>query len=428
MKNVIQIFNELKLESSKGGKEMIIKSNLDNPLFVECMQFLLDPFVLTGISSKKAEKTIYAPTSNLDDLSALMNYFKVNNTGRDADIGVLRNFVTRFETFEEVDFVYGLITKSIKLGVDTLWNKTVPKDMKIPEFSLLLAKSYNDHKDKVKGEFVITTKLDGLRLLIVKENGKCRSYSRTGKEYTGLNEVESEIENIDYLDNYVFDGELLSTAEGNTNEVFAETMKNARTKNKDKKNLVFHVFDFMPLDEFKQGKSKKKAVQRKKELSQLMNDINFKHLQEVKPLYIGSDKSQIEVWKQYAMENEWEGVMVSLDAPYECKRSSTLLKVKPFLDCDAKVVGILEGEGRNVGRLGAITIQFEHLGNVWECKCGSGFSDSERELYWKHPELIVGKICVIQYFEISKNEDGGHSLRFPTWKNRITDKTEISMN
>jgi len=98
-------------------------------------------------------------------------------------------------------------------------------------------------------------------------------------------------------------------------------------------------------------------------------------------------------------------------------------------DADVRCLGTIEGTGKNVGKLGSITIQFEHEGKAYKCNCGSGFSDEERSRYWKQPELIVGHIVTVGYFEVSKNAGGDFGLRFPTWKSIIRhDKTEISMN
>ena len=61
------------------------------------------------------------------------------------------------------------------------------------------------------------------------------------------------------------------------------------------------------------------------------------------------------------------------------------------------------------------------------CECGSGFTDEERLNYWEHPELIMGKVVELKYFEVTQNDKDKtkYSLRFPTWQHRIrTDKDE----
>ncbi len=47
---------------------------------------------------------------------------------------------------------------------------------------------------------------------------------------------------------------------------------------------------------------------------------------------------------------------------------------------------------------------------------GSGFDQEQRRLYFKNPELIIGKTITVQYFEETLNQDGCHSLRFPVIK------------
>ncbi len=98
-------------------------------------------------------------------------------------------------------------------------------------------------------------------------------------------------------------------------------------------------------------------------------------------------------------------------------------------DADLKVVDVYDGTGKNKGKLGGIIVEFIYEGNTYQCECGSGFTDDERIKYWSNPNEIIGKIATIQFFEISKNDNGGYGLRFPVWTHRIRDdKTEISMN
>jgi DNA ligase-1 len=49
-------------------------------------------------------------------------------------------------------------------------------------------------------------------------------------------------------------------------------------------------------------------------------------------------------------------------------------------------------------------------------RVGSGFSIEQRKEFYQDPNKILGKIIEVQYFEETKNQDGGLSLRFPTFK------------
>ena len=55
-----------------------------------------------------------------------------------------------------------------------------------------------------------------------------------------------------------------------------------------------------------------------------------------------------------------------------------------------------------------------HRGN--EVGVGSGWSQEQRIRYEANPNELIGKTITVQYFEETKNQDGGLSLRFPTVK------------
>ena len=71
-----------------------------------------------------------------------------------------------------------------------------------------------------------------------------------------------------------------------------------------------------------------------------------------------------------------EGLMIRKPGSlYEVGRSHTILKVKPFKDADAVVVGHEPGKGRHKGRLGGLVLR---LPDGKEFNVGTGLSDDER--------------------------------------------------
>lgn len=426
MQEVLNIINQIASTSSRNEKEAILKKYQDNKLLKDIFYFVFNPYILTGLSTKKINKITKEEGSKYYNFDEIKDYILKHNTGTDYDIATVQNFIKN-QSEELHDFYTKVFTKDLKIGVtaDTL-NKVYGNF--IPVFNVMLAKKFEEHKHKIKGNFVITKKLDGNRIVVIKDNGIVKSFTRQGNQYEGLEEIESTILSLP-LDNIVFDGELIADTLGSTHEVYTETTSKARSKGSNKTGLIFHIFDMLSLEDFQKGVSKDNCVSRKENLSALFNSYDLPHCKEVVPIYIGSDLAQVNVWMQYAIEQEWEGLMVNMDTPYVCKRTDTILKVKVFNDADVRVLNVVEGTGKNEGKLGSITIQFEHENQLYECNCGSGFSDEERDLYWKHPELITGKIITIGYFEISKNQEGNYGLRFPTWKGIIRkDKNEISMH
>lgn len=72
-----------------------------------------------------------------------------------------------------------------------------------------------------------------------------------------------------------------------------------------------------------------------------------------------------------------EGLMLHrADAPYLTGRSDVLLKLKPWLDAEGRVLAHLPGKGRHAGRTGALLLE---LADGRRLRVGSGLSDAERQ-------------------------------------------------
>ncbi len=99
-----------------------------------------------------------------------------------------------------------------------------------------------------------------------------------------------------------------------------------------------------------------------------------------------------------------EGLMLRKpQSHYERTRSSTLLKVKKFLDAEVTVTDYEAGKGRHKGRVGALWVK---LGNGKECKVGTGLKDKDRD-----SPPAKGTVITVKYQEMTP--DG--LLRFPVY-------------
>jgi DNA ligase-1 len=63
-------------------------------------------------------------------------------------------------------------------------------------------------------------------------------------------------------------------------------------------------------------------------------------------------------------------------ASYSSGRNDDLLKLKPYLDREARVVAHLPGAGRNAGRLGALLVEDDDRRRF---RIGTGFTDAQRD-------------------------------------------------
>lgn len=428
MVEVIKLFKQIQETSSLNDKKAIITANKDNELFKECLKFLLDGNVTTGIAEKKYDTVkVITPDWIHNDVNQefkeLLNYIKQHNTGREDDIIQAKAWCYDFD--EDIKkFIKGMITKSIKLGADAkLVNKCIPG--LIPTFDVMLGTPIDKIKLKGNEWISISRKLNGTRCAFVGD--KCMT--RQGKEYKGLDHIIRDLHSLG-LKNCFVDGELLYKNEENLSdsEAFQKGTGIAMSKDNDKSSLKLVIFDVFPLEEFWNGKSKESYYERKQMLLEIKEDIELfdevKNVEVVQMCYEGVDHSQILKWLDYAEENDWEGIILNLDTPYECKRTKNLIKVKKFFSADLKCIGIEEGAGRNKGTLGALICDYK--GN--NVNVGTGFSDKDRKQIWQHPEDIIGKIISVKYKEETKNKDGGISIQFPVFESVRFDKNDPSYN
>ncbi len=96
------------------------------------------------------------------------------------------------------------------------------------------------------------------------------------------------------------------------------------------------------------------------------------------------------------VRNGAEGLMLHLaNAPYVTGRSDTLLKLKPLLDTEAKVIEHVPGRGKYQGMMGALRVE---MPDGRRFNIGTGFSDSVR----KNPPPI-GAIITYTYPSLTKS-------------------------
>ena len=311
----------------------------------------------------------------------------------------------------------------MSIGVDA---KTINKEIPglIPTFNVQLANKYFDKPTVVTGKkFCLTTKIDGGRIIALKENGQVSFYTRAGQLYEGLVDLEEEMARL-MPDNTCLDGEITLLSNPNaltSKEQYKETMKIVRTKDKAKHGIKMLVFDWMPADDFKRQQCDFPYKVRRNELERLFNEIDFRYFELLPKLYVGDDTSKIKEILEEAIADGEEGIMINIwDALYEFKRTNNLLKCKVFNTADLRVVGLEQGTGKYTGMLGAFICEYKG-GHV---RVGSGLTDAQRAEVFKEPLKYIDTIVEISYFEETQDSTGKPSLRFPTFKDFRPDKTE----
>ena len=418
--SIIRILND---HASRLDKEAILEAEAkDNNIeLFEGLRLCYDPMVTFGVkkipthSGPDGQGLPWAAFKELAHLLATRQL-----TGHDAR-DAIELALTASTQRQWNDWYRRVLIKDMRAGfsegtVNRVCKKAYPQ-FTVPVFETMLAHDGANHEKKIIGKKLLEPKLDGVRVITVvnAENKTAVMYSRNGKLLENFGHITSAIEaNIELFDrSMVLDGEMVSSS-------FQALMKQVHRKSDaDASDARLMLFDVLPLSEFQKGKS----VMGQKRRSAMLRNMKaifdkVGSIDVIPQIEVNLDEYVGELlFKQYnkdAIESGFEGIMIKdVDAIYECKRSVSWLKQKPFIEVSLEVTDVEEGTGKNEGRLGALVCSGVDDGKTIVVNCGSGFSDTDRIEFWDNRANLPGQIVEVRADAITQNQDGTYSLRFP---------------
>lgn len=403
--------------NSNNDKLEVLKTYTQYEIVRKALHYTYNTFKQYGVTSQNCKKNSNLVKYGYTDLFKLLDDLNDRYlTGHEA-ISYVNGFVDANKSYE--DIIWNVIDRNLKTRSTTsMINKVYPG--LIPTFDVALANAYDDKvakKIRWSDGWYVSRKLDGVRCLaMIDENGEVKFFSRSGKEFTTLGNLETAIRKLG-LKNTVLDGEVCIIDE-NGNEDFQGIIKEIKRKDHTIQNPYYYMFDQLTMEEFIDKTSTRTFKQRLDSLTVKLNDVDSQYFS-VLPQHRSDDTVFADMIKQ-SKDGGWEGLMLRKDAPYQGKRSSDILKVKSFHDAEYIVVDIENTvnrvivEGREIEEEMLKNVVIEHKGH--RVQVGSGFSLEQKRHYYKHPEEILGKQITVQYFEESRDQNGGYSLRFPVIK------------
>lgn len=427
------VFDELRHTNSRIEKEEIINA-IPQELIDDFMAVLevLDNRVVFGYRIENLNMNIISTYHNVPDNITVRQLIDVClGPRKDGDLSEANIIRTLNLVGEYIDFLRPIIDKTLKLGIG---KSILITDVKAP----MLAKRLGDYMPR--SDCFITEKLDGNRCIAWYEDNKWNFISRNGRR------MNVDFDMSSFSTDFVYDGEVLSgqqtyesiertndffahNVRGNKLNTFSQTSGLINRKYDTNKNLCYNIFDIQA----------NMSYDKRRRILETCNDITVNRNVRIVPvLSVVEFKDQISAYDKCVeileniTANGGEGIMLNeCDMLYEHKRTRSLLKFKKVKSMDMRVEGIYLGTGKYENVVGGINCIAEDIGGiVYACSVGSGLSDEQRYYWSQHPELIVGKIVEIEFFDVSQNKLSAgskvYSLRFPRFKQIRGDKNETS--
>ena len=407
--NFIEKILEIKQASGKNKKKELLLKLIQNNYYREILEISLNPRKPTYIGEETTLKTLdkIEEKEGYTIFSTLLNDLCSEKIDRGhTALSYIKYFLNNTcDTDNKKEICLSLIKKNPRLGIS--WH-SFTKATGINKFEVMLAKDINKVKkinEKVIFPIYIQPKLDGYRAIAkINKNKEWELFSRNGKKYLNFDNILLALEK--YGDKrFVYDGEIMSD-DFQSMQKTAFSVKNKKTIG----DVKYYIFDILSLNDFNQKKTLNIFEKRKVLLENFSTNIknNTDLLKVVNTIECNSWEEVYTHHDRY-IEEGYEGTIVRLNAPYEFKRTDSLMKIKNMKSQDCKIISIIEGKGKFKGMMGAIRVLQED--NQTICETGTGFDDKTRINFWTNKDKIINKIVEIKYQELTP--DG--VMRFPVF-------------
>ena len=431
----------LKSKSKVQDKIATLDEYTSNPDFCYLIEYLLNTDKITGIKKSKLKKQIKNTSKLLDvqydSLRDLIEYLLSNNTGTDQDVYIVQNFINRIQNSPQINerqIISDIITKDFKCGVTDLTAyghiPGLERNWRERKGHSLVDNKTGELKVKkiLSKNVTVTLKLDGYRYKVVKQGDDINIYTSSGKLDNNLVEI---IEEAKKLPDGVYDGEMIAHGEFEDSTARFNATTKILGKDGEKKNIDFICFDYIEDINafFNYEEYKVPRYERLIDLYKTLNNLDLEYIQLV-PIYMNNvlvEEETVDIimnMYEKAIAQGEEGLVIDIaDASYVRAKGTSMFKLKPEISGDFKVIDVVEGKGKDAGRLGAFIIEYkDNLVHV-----GSGLTDAIREEVWANPNNYIGKLIEVVYFGETKDEKTGLvSIRLPRFKRFRHDKTDVS--
>jgi DNA ligase-1 len=354
-----------------------------HPAMMSYLVAAYNPYIRYYTKRKEEECVAESKNQFTDETWELLRKLSEREiSGHDAEYAVDRHIAMM--TPESSRLFIRILNKDLRMGLGAKSiNKVFPN--LIPTHDVMLA--YRVDWSRVEYPCYISFKVDGVRATY--KFGEF--YSRKGIKFEGLDQLKYELKDV----KMPLDGEL--SIPGVSFQVGSGLIR----RNTPTSNALFSIFELPNVLESFPVRAT------------MMRDMeNYsEHVTALRQQLIHS-RAEADACYELARRMGYEGLVLrKYNYRYVGNRSYSWMKIKPLMkDLELKVVDVYEGEGKYIGMLGGVIVEYHGSRGMKHVKVGSGFTDNQRHEYWLNPP--IGQ--TIQAEAMEETDDG--SLRHPIFK------------
>jgi len=416
---MINIINEINESNSLNYKISTLKKHKDNELFKRVLKMAYDKVTYSyGITTKNTsiiESKNITLTEALDLLE--FKFCTREYTGHKAleemskILGSLNN--------EDRKVIEMILDRDLKINIGkTVISKIFPGLVVKPPYMRCEVGTEDNIKKNMDFSKIVYSqkKEDGTFRYAIIDNG-ITIISRPGYE-TEFPIIEEELKTLN-INGIVLTGEL--TLRGEKDRQLGNGLINSDNPPHD--DIIFTVWDMIPLEEFrltkdeitKRTKNKQMSLYstRFNELSSIIKDLE--HIRLVESRIVKNMKEAYEHFQELTSDGFEGTVIKSGDLTWKDGNSKQSLKVKLIIELDMRITGFTKGTGKNEDYFGAITYQNDE-GTIKGQVGVSSMDEKTRDYIHEHRDEYVGQVMTLHCNNITKARDKDtYSLSHPRY-------------
>jgi ATP-dependent DNA ligase len=266
-----------------------------------------------------------------------------------------------------------------------------------PMLAYSLKNKTQDHTGDVEYPCMVDRKYNGNRIISTRTG----CWTRKGNKYISIPHIEESLKPLfDKFPQLVLDGEgyqhelrfrlnEITSIMRTTKSITSDFLK------KSKESVKYYIYDGynFTTPDGNQITEDTPCVERRKALNNLLKNVQYTV---VVPYKIANSLNEIyKIYEEY-VEDGYEGAIIrNFKAPYQHKRTSDLLKVKPLDDAEFKIIDIEDPMSGNWGGTGKIVWFIDNNGNKFKGTAKGSFEQCKQFL--KEKSNWINKKVTVYY-------------------------------